>query len=241
MQQVAILFFTCLCIGLSSCEGEKTVQTSRPFLTPSQEEAPIIPEESNANNSFEALVQSYESTDRVIWQKPDVVINMLGDLEGKTVADIGAGTGYFSFRLVPKAQKVIAIDIEPMMITFLDSMRNKLSEEAANRFYTRLAKPTDPLLRDAEVDAAIVVNTYSYIENRIDYMKKIAQGIKPKGKLLVIDFKKNHMPIGPSDEFKVSANQVQQELVEAGYSILKADKSTLDYQYIILAEKQAAE
>ncbi len=187
--------------------------------------------------SFESLVADYESKDRVIWQKPGLVISLLGDLSGKTVADIGAGTGYFAFRMVPVAQKVIAVDIDPRFINFMDSIRVRLPEIYQRRFETRLAKPNDPMLAPQEVDAAIIVNTYGYLRNRVDYLTTLSSGMKPNATLLVIDFKKTSLPVGPSNEFKVAVSEVVRELEAAGFQKVKIDLESLEYQYIVMAQK----
>ena len=92
------------------------------------------------NPSFEDLISNFEAADRVIWQKPEMVIKLLGNLESKVVADLGAGSGYFSFRLVDRAKKVIAIDVDPHMISWMDSIAvEKLSDYQRQKFETRLA------------------------------------------------------------------------------------------------------
>lgn len=187
--------------------------------------------------SFEHMVADFESQDRVIWQKPDMVIALLGDLTGKTVADIGAGTGYFSFRLIPKAGKVIAVDIDPRFIAFMDSVRVQLNEAMRDRFETRLAQPNDPMLAPGEVDAVVVVNTYGYIEDKLDYMSKLYQSLSPGGLILIIDFKKIPLPFGPEDAYKVSARQVGDDLESVGFQVARLDNESLDYQYIMLAKK----
>jgi len=187
--------------------------------------------------NFESLIADYESKERGIWQKPELVISMLGDLSDKTVADIGAGTGYFTFRLLPKAKKVIGIDIDQRFIRFLDSVHVRLPKQYRERFESRLAKFDDPLLKPGEADAIVVVNTYGYISNRIQYLKTLSVGMSPGARLLIIDFKKNNLPIGPPDEFKVALSQVEKELITAGFVIEKIDKDALDYQYIVLAVK----
>ena len=58
--------------------------------------------------------------------------------------------------------------------------------------------------------------------------------------LLIIDFKKNKLPVGPPDQFKVASSQVERELISVGFTIEKTDRETLDYQYIILATKPGA-
>jgi len=190
-----------------------------------------------SDGNFESLVADFESKDRGIWQKPELVISYLGDLEDKTVADIGAGTGYFTFRLLPKAKKVIAIDIDPRFINFLDSVKVRLSDSYRDRFESRLATFDDPLLQPEEADNVMIVNTYGYIENRGQYLKTLYKGIAFEGQILIIDFKINNLPVGPSDEFKVSSRQVERELIAAGFEIAKTDTESLDYQYIILAKK----
>ncbi|HLP94467.1 MAG TPA: class I SAM-dependent methyltransferase [Saprospiraceae bacterium] len=195
-----------------------------------------VPNTSEGN--FESLVADYESKDRGIWQKPELVISYLGDLKDKTVADIGAGTGYFTFRLVPKAKKVIGIDIDSRFINFLDSVRVRLPDVYQSRFESRLAKIDDPLLKPGEADKVVIVNTYAYIDNRTQYLKTLHKGMAPEGQILIIDFKKNNLPVGPPDAYKVASAQVERELKDAGFVVLKVDKEVLDYQYIILAQKK---
>ena len=187
--------------------------------------------------TFESLIADYESKERGIWQKPELVISILGDLSDKTVADIGAGTGYFTFRMVPKAKRVIGIDIDQRFIRFLDSVNVRLPKQYRERFESRLAKLDDPLLKPGEADAVVVVNTYGYIGNRIQYLKTLSKGMSDGARLLIIDFKKNNLPIGPPEQYKVALNQVEKELITAGFVIEKIDKDALDYQYIVVAVK----
>jgi len=192
---------------------------------------------STGPGNFENLVDDFENKDRGIWQKPDLVISLLGNLEGKTVADIGAGTGYFTFRLVPKAKKVIGIDIDRRFILFMDSIKAKLPESYRNRFESRLAKYDDPLLAPEEADAVMIVNTYGYMEHRVQYLKTLYKGMSPGARLLVIDFKKNNLPIGPPEAYKVALREVESEMTSAGFLIERMDNKSLDYQYIIIANK----
>ncbi|MBV6439434.1 MAG: class I SAM-dependent methyltransferase [Haliscomenobacteraceae bacterium CHB4] len=228
--------------ALAGCSHESPTAVDSPVLT-REKTAPVstvsesLPLPKTGAGNFESLVADFESKERGIWQKPDLVISILGDLGDKTVADIGAGTGYFTFRLVPKAKKVIGIDIDRRFIRFLDSVNVRLPAQYRERFESRLAKPDDPLLKPGEADAVVVVNTYGYIQNRIQYLKTLSKGMSPGAQLLIIDFKKNNLPIGPPEEYKVALNQVEKELITAGFGIEKIDKDALDYQYIVLAVK----
>jgi ubiquinone/menaquinone biosynthesis C-methylase UbiE len=232
-------------IALGSCHGpeEQTVMPDSGMMTREQTPKATTVSDDWQNKqpsagNFEVLVSDYESKQRAIWQKPDMVIALMGDLTGKTVADIGAGTGYFTFRLVPKAQKVIGIDIDQRFISFMDSVKVRLPETYQNRFESRLGQPDDPRLKPSEADAVMIVNTYGYIDHREKYLKTLAKGMKENARLLIIDFKKNNLPVGPPTEFKVSVDQVKNELEAAGFSVQKADIQSLDYQYIIIASLQ---
>lgn len=240
---LSLLALSVLLIAQSGCRHDTpTAQPDTPSLTrektpPTRTVSEPVPMPNTGAGNFESLVADYESKDRGIWQKPEMVISLLGDLKGKTVADIGAGTGYFTFRLVPRAEKVIGIDIDQRFVRFLDSVKVRLPLAYRDRFETRLARAEDPLLEPEEADAVMIVNTYGYMEQRVQYLRTLIKGIKPGGQLLIIDFKKNNLPVGPPDEYKVALSQVEKELIAGGFGIQKIDKDALDYQYIIIGKK----
>lgn len=201
-------------------------------------EPPETDLDSSSFQTPQGLEEDYVHTNRVIWQKPEVVIDILGDLSGKTVADIGAGTGFFALRLAPLAKKVIAIDIEPKFVDYLDSIRKEqLSPEIAQRLEPRLAEPQNARLKPREADIVLIVNTYMYIGNREAYLKNLRPALRPKGRILIVDFKKKQTSLGPKTENRLPQFQVEEELNNAGFRILESNDTALDYQYIILAEK----
>jgi len=184
------------------------------------------------------ILEDYESTNRVVWQKPEVVIDLLGNLEGKTVADIGAGTGFFAFRLAPKAKKVIAIDIDPRFVTYLDSLKSfELPEKVQDKLEARLALPNDPRLAPGEADVVIIVNTFMYIRDRASYLEILKKGLSDGGTLLIIDFKKKRTPLGPPSQIRVPLFEVEEMLIAAGYREVTTNDTALDYQYIVTARK----
>ena len=185
----------------------------------------------------EGFDKDYTNTNRVIWQKPEMVIELLGDVRNKTVADIGAGTGFFALRLAPEAGKVIAVDIDSRFTEYLDSVKVfELPENMQDRLETRLAEPADPRLSPNEADVVMIVNTYMYIYNRVPYLKNLRKALKPGGRLLIIDFKKKRTPIGPPSEIRIPLYKVEEELYEAGYQNIQTNDTALDYQYILMAE-----
>lgn len=224
------IFVTCLLlIGLSCDQKFKEQQNNNGVVLPVD-----TPKE---NEPFENEAELYESADRVIWQKPDLVIQQLGDVEGKVVADLGAGTGYFSRRIAYKGAKVIAIDIDPKAIQWMQEQKARFPPELQDRLVIRLAESDDPKLKPQEVDLVLLVNTYSYIDNRVQYFAKLKDAIRPGGDMVIIDFKKKETPFGPPIEGRIDLAQVESELREAGYTIMKVDEESLDYQYIIKARR----
>lgn len=189
--------------------------------------------------SIQNLLKQYDPPGRVVWQKPEVVIGMMGDLENKVVADIGAGSGFFSRRLAQQAKKVIAIELDERFVHFMDSIKVvELKLEYQQRFETRLATPTDSRLKPGEADIVLIVNTYIYIHDRIAYLKHLLNVLPEGGKVIIVDFKKKRMPINyPPVDIRLELYEVENELAEAGFSNFVSDDSSLDYQYIIMAEK----
>lgn len=185
---------------------------------------------------FEDKVSIYEDENRDIWQKPDRVMDILGPLDDKTVVDLGAGTGYFAFRLVSKAKKVIAVDIDQDFVNFMEKKRKLLPVELQDKFEVRLAQPQNPQLKKDEADAVLIVNTYAYIQNRIQYFSNLQKVLNPGSKIVIIEFKMKSIPNGPPDEEKISISQVESELKAAGFQNIDVDDQTLDYQYIVTAQ-----
>jgi ubiquinone/menaquinone biosynthesis C-methylase UbiE len=109
-------------------------------------------------------------------------------------------------------------------------------QEIQNKFEARLAQADNPNLEDNEIDIAFIANTYPYISNRIQYLKKLRSKFKANGKIMIVDFKKKLTPIGPSQEERLAQSEVEQELIDAGYQLIISDDTTLQYQYIIVAK-----
>ncbi len=187
------------------------------------------------DSTFNDMVRTYEDEDRVVWQKPDIILSKIGDLSGKTVADIGAGTGYFSFRMLKSAKKVIALDIEPRFLRFIDSISLELPASMSDKLETRLVESQNANLKPSEIDAALMVNTYMYVNNRTDYLKQLYSSVNVGGKIIIIDFKKQDLLFGPTTDEKLAANEVVKELQDAGFQSVILDEQSLDYQYIVTA------
>lgn len=186
-------------------------------------------------DSTRPMVESDNEPDRVIWQKPEMVLDLLGDLHDKVVADIGAGTGFFTFRLLQYAKKVIAVDIDKVPLERMRQLSLKLDTSISNKLEIKLAKPADPELNPSSVDVVFMSNTYMYIKDRVSYLKNLKKYLRPHARILIIDYKKKSLPFGPPIDERVDLGTVEKELGSAGYRIVKSDDVSLDYQYIVLA------
>ena len=181
------------------------------------------------------LIARFEEPGRAEWQKPDAVVARLGDLRGKSVADIGAGSGYFTFRVAATAKRVIAIDIDAEMLAHIDA--RKAGEAGGERVETRATTPEDPGLKPGEADVVLIVNTYHHIADRVNYLKRLRTGLADGGRLVVVDFHKKELPMGPPVRFKLTPEEVVQEFRDAGFSTVSVDQELLPYQYIVEAGK----
>ncbi|MCB0303040.1 MAG: class I SAM-dependent methyltransferase [Calditrichaeota bacterium] len=182
---------------------------------------------------FDSLVERFNNPERDAWQKPEWVIGLMGDLQGKTVVDIGAGSGYFSFPIAAKGARVLALDINQRFLDYIKQKRDAMSEKPA--IETRLVPEDNPKLMPGEADDVIIVNTYHHIGNRPDYFHKVKTGLKPGGALLVIDYKKEELPHGPPLEMKLAPEAVVSELQQAGFTEISVDEESLEYQYVVMA------
>ena len=229
-------FFVGLALFTAACKGDATTETETP--SPGTNSLEPLPGDDDTA-SISNLLNRYDPPGRVVWQKPEVVIGMMGDMSNKVVADIGAGSGFFSRRLAQQAKKVIAVELDERFVHFMDSIKLvELKPEYQSRFETRLATPTDSKLKPGEADIVLIVNTYIYIQDRIAYLKHLLSVLPDGGKIIIVDFKKKRMPISyPPIGVRLELFEVENELELAGFSNFESDDCSLDFQYIVMAEK----
>ncbi len=183
-------------------------------------------------SSVEDLVERFESPERDAYQKPQKVLEFLGDIQGQTIMDIGAGSGYFSVKLAERGATVIAADVDDEFQGFL---QDRIEKNSIENIEIRKIPYDSPNLKEEEVDMVLIVNTYHHIENRPEYFAQVRKGIKPKGALIVIDFFKSEIPVGPPLDHKLPIDVVVSELKKAGYTSFDVNVDLLPYQYIIKA------
>ncbi len=234
----AFWLFLLLAVSTAACKnGEEEFKPLRPQPAVESGEAA----QNSGNEDFGTRLAEYENPNRVFWQKPELVISMLGDISDKVIADIGAGSGYFARRLAHKARRVIAIEIDPQFIEFMDSIKRvELPQELQDRFETRLAEPDNSHLKPGEADIILLVNTYIYIQNKEAYLRHLLEVLPEGGKLVIVDFKKKKIPLeNPPQSLRMPLYVLEQQLEQAGFKSYTSYDAVLDYQYIVIAQKDA--
>ena len=190
-------------------------------------------------DDVEKWVKVFDDPGRDAWQKPDAVIAAVGVTEGMTVADLGAGTGYFSVRLaaaVGKNGRVLAIDVEPKLV---DHMKERAAKAQLAQLVPVLAPTDDPKLPAKGVDLVVIVDTWHHIDDRLHYLAKLAAGLAPGGRVAVVDFKKGDFPVGPPDAHKLTPEAVVAEFEGSGWTLAKS-WDELPYQYVRVFTPPAA-
>ncbi|MDM8175913.1 MULTISPECIES: class I SAM-dependent methyltransferase [Olivibacter] len=177
-------------------------------------------------------IKSLESSERDAYQRPEKVLQYLGDIKDKTVMDIGAGTGYFSVKLADKGARVIAADVDDQLQTYL---KERIEKNNLKNIELRKIPYNSPSLQKDEVDMVFMANTYHHIKSRPDYFAKVKRGTKENGTLVIIDFFKIDLPVGPPTSEKVSLDDVIFELKAAGYTTFAVEVGLLPYQFIVKA------
>jgi len=180
-----------------------------------------------------AYIASLDDPARDAWQKPDEVLKALALRPGEVVADVGAGSGYFTLRLaaaVGDAGRVYAVDVSPDMIRHLN---RRLRDAGVRNVVPVLSDPDDPLLPDASVDRFLIVDTWHHIEGQPKYLGLLKRMLKPGGQVVHIDFQKRDLPVGPPVGMKIARDDLVTQMETAGFR-LTAEHGFLPYQYFLV-------
>jgi SAM-dependent methyltransferase len=166
----------------------------------------------------EKWAKEFDNPERDAWQKPEEVLDALHLQPTSLVADIGAGTGYFSVRIAKRVPegKIFAADVEPDMVRYLGARAER--EQLAN--LTPVLARTDTANLPEPVDLILVVDTYHHIDDRTRYFAALQSSLRPGGRLVIIDFKADS-PNGPPAKHRISPERVGEELAAAGYMLIE--------------------
>jgi predicted methyltransferase len=176
-----------------------------------------------------------EGPDRDKWQKPDQIMDALKIADESTVADIGAGAGWFTIQLARRVGprgKVYAQDVQREM---LEAIRRRVAKEGLQNVETRLGRGSDPNLPAATLDAALVVDVYPEVEDRVTLLRNLGASLKPNGRIGIVNYKPGNGGPGPAPDegLRVDASVVEADAAAAGLRVLSRE-TFLPYQYLLV-------
>jgi SAM-dependent methyltransferase len=184
----------------------------------------------------ESWAKEFDDPTRDAWQKPAEVLDALHLMPTTRVADLGAGTGYFSAQIAKRIPegKLFAVDIEPDMLRYLEQRKHR---EQLHVLVPVLASAETPNLPEP-VDVVLLVDTYHHIDNRVAYFAKLKKSLRTNGRLAIVDFKVD-APEGPPVQHRISSEKVTAELSAAGYALV-AMHEFLPRQYFLVFQLKAS-
>ena len=180
-----------------------------------------------------SYIGALEDPKRDAYQKPHEVMRALGLKAGEVIADIGAGSGYFTFRLthhVGDRGKVYAVDVSPDMIRHIN---RRIRELKATNVVSILADPDDPLLPEGSVDRFFFSDSWHHIDNQTKYLSLMKKMLKPGGEIVMIDFHKKELPVGPPMQMKIAREDLIKQMESNGFRLTK-EHTFLPYQYFLV-------
>ena len=180
-----------------------------------------------------AYIAMLDDPKRDEYQKPHEVITALNLKEGEVIADIGSGSGYFTFRLahhVGDTGRVYAVDVSPDMFLHLN---RRIRDLPATNVVPIFSVPDDPLLIDGSIDRFFICDTWHHIADHARYLALMKKMLKPGGQVVMIDFKKAETPVGPPMEMRIGRDDLLKEMEANGFK-LAAEHTFLPHQYFLV-------
>jgi ubiquinone/menaquinone biosynthesis C-methylase UbiE len=195
--------------------------------------APSPQEAHRLHGDAAAYIAALEDPARDAWQKPHEVIDALRLREGEQVADIGAGSGYFALRFarhVGPSGRVYAVDISKEMLAHLEAQAKAAS---VSNVRAVLAPPDDPLLPDASIDRVFFCDVWHHVDDQASYLEKLKKVLRPDGQVVMIDFHKRDLPVGPPASMKIAREDLVAQMQAHGFR-LATEHTFLPYQYFLV-------
>ena len=185
------------------------------------------------HNDPKSYIGALEDPKRDAYQKPHEVLTALNLKPGEVIADIGAGSGYFTFRLshfVGDKGKVYAVDVSPDMILHIN---RRTRETKTTNVVSLLADADDPLLPDQSVNRFFICDVWHHVDNQTKYLSLMKKMLKPGGEIVMIDFHKKELPIGPPMQMKIAREDLIKQMETNAFRLAK-EHTFLPYQYFLV-------
>ena len=177
-----------------------------------------------------------EAPDRDLWQRPDQLMDAMGIADASVVADIGAGSGWFTIRLARRVGPQGLVYAEDVQSEMLTAITRRVQREGLTNVRPVRGQNSDPRLPSLSLDAVLVVDAYHEVEDRVTMLANLARALKPQGRIGVVDFKLDGTGPGPSPEERVSPDVVVKDAAKAGLRLLRQEPF-LPYQYFLIFGK----
>lgn len=176
-----------------------------------------------------------ERSDREQTELPSEVVKQMNLKPTDVVADIGAGTGYFTFRIAPlvKQGKVLAVDIQPEMLSMIEERKKRFKADNVTGI---LSTETDTKLPAASVDVVLFVDAYHEFSYPREMMESIVKGLKPGGRLIQIEYRGEDPDVPIKRVHKMTVAQAKKEMAAVGL-VWKETKDFLPQQHFLVFEK----
>lgn len=175
-----------------------------------------------------------EGPDRALWQKPDLVMDLLHIADGSRVADIGAGAGWFTMRLARRVGPngtVYAQDLQREMTIAI--ARRVKRENLDNVQVIQGREDSLNLPRDVVLDAVLVVDVYPELKgDRVQFLRSLAASLQPKGRIGIVNYKPGSGGPGPGPSERVASSVVEQDARRARLRVIST--TDLRYQYLVV-------
>jgi ubiquinone/menaquinone biosynthesis C-methylase UbiE len=173
-----------------------------------------------------------EAPDRDQWQRPEQIMDALAIAEASSVADIGAGAGWFTIRLARRVGPNGVIYAQDVQQQMLAAIRRRVQREGLTNVRTVLGHDSDPRLPSATLDAVLVAGVYHEIDDRETMLANLARALKPSGRIGVVEFKEEGGGPGPPADERVDSQTIVQDATRAGLHLQQ--KLSLPYQYLLI-------
>jgi len=177
-----------------------------------------------------------DAPDRDLWQRPDQIMDAMGIADASVVADIGAGSGWFTIRLARRVGPRGLVYAEDVQKEMINAILRRVGREGFNNVQARLGLKNDPRLPASSLDAALMVDAYHEVEDRVSMLSNLAKALKPSGRLGIVDFRLDGTGPGPESEERVSPDVVVKDAEKAGLRLIRQEPF-LPYQYFLIFGK----
>jgi len=217
----ALPLFLCLSLHLISAAGSDKTYKGRPI-------APVM---------SAAGADWLTREDRAKYEQPDKVLDALNIREGMTIADVGAGVGYFSLRLakrVGSTGRVLAVDVQPAMLNLL---KKNAEREELHNIDLILGTSTNPHLPENSVNLALLMDVYHEFEYPEEMIREIRISLKDDGRLVLVEYRGEDPQVPIKPEHKMTVSQVLYEIEPMGFRLEK-NLEFLPWQHILIFIKE---